>query len=65
MTLFVWQSCVPGAKGVGGHLQLMSSITSSIGYDAGGLVGLEVMTPDKIPVDAGCRPVIKIIRPRT
>ena len=46
-------------------MQLMSRITSSIGYDDGGLVGLEVMTPDKIPVDAGCRPVIKIIRPRT
>ena len=65
MTLFFRQSCVPGAEGGRGHLQLMSSITSSIGYDDGGLVGLEVMTPEKIPVDAECRPVIKITRPRT
>ena len=64
MTLFLLAKLCPGGGG-GGHLQLMSSITSSIGYDDGGLVGLEVMTPDKIPVDAGCRPVIKIIRPRT
>ena len=65
MTLFLLAKLCPGGGGGGGHLQLMSSITSSIGYDDGGLVGLEVMTPDKIPVDAGCRPVIKIIRPRT